>query len=60
MAKSLDWIAARTEAERVPCPHCHAPIGYTCRNHITGQEIHGLPAHTPRIKLAHQTPEPPY
>lgn len=59
MTKSADWHAQRTDAERVACPHCHAPAGTTCRNTHTGRPIHGLPAHTPRSMRARTTPRTP-
>ncbi|URC17675.1 hypothetical protein SEA_TARDUS_59 [Gordonia phage Tardus] len=52
MPKSADWHHQRTASLTVPCPHCRAPIGSVCRNNFTGRELHGLPAHTPRVRLA--------
>lgn len=55
MPKSADWHSQRTASLAVACPFCHAPAGTVCRNTFTGVELHGLPAHTPRTKLADDT-----
>lgn len=33
MTKSADWHAQRTDAERVACPHCHAPARHHLPKH---------------------------
>lgn len=43
----------RTQAERVPCPHCEVPAGQTCRNDTTGEPLNHQPAHVARINAAH-------
>ncbi|QAY16798.1 hypothetical protein SEA_TIAMOCELI_54 [Gordonia phage Tiamoceli] len=52
---SLDWHQTRTAAETVPCPYCRAPVGRTCRNKYTGQEV-SFPAHPDRVKLSADRP----
>ncbi|WP_282775800.1 hypothetical protein [Nocardia sp. CC201C] len=49
----LDWELTRQRAETVPCSHCHAAIGHTCRNRLANHRhlIHA-PAHDARIKAA--------
>ncbi|MEV0080946.1 hypothetical protein AB0H58_31425 [Nocardia neocaledoniensis] len=52
----LDWLQMRTDAERVPCPQCHAAAGETCHRPEphTGRRVllDRLPAHTVRINAA--------
>uniref|UniRef100_UPI0037CA6390 zinc finger domain-containing protein n=1 Tax=Micromonospora sp. NBC_00855 TaxID=2975978 RepID=UPI0037CA6390 len=51
----------RTDAEKVHCPHCHAPAGETCHRPEphTGVQVplDHLPAHTARIAAAANTQE---
>ncbi|GAA4845636.1 hypothetical protein GCM10023201_41220 [Actinomycetospora corticicola] len=54
--RDMDWHADRELANTVVCPPkpkgCNAPIGTTCRNFGTGQELENWPAHEARLKRA--------
>lgn len=44
----------RSEAEKVPCPECHAEPGVRCRNVHDGEPIEKQPAHWRRIRAAEE------
>lgn len=49
---NLDFLADREHAERIPCPHCRAPAGVTCRRAFDGKPVVNFAAHQIRIKRA--------
>jgi hypothetical protein len=56
-AGQLRNAAHRAQAERVPCPYCHAPAGQTCRNTTTGEPLDRMPAHPARLAATRPTTE---
>jgi hypothetical protein len=57
-SRTTDWHADREFANTVTCPPrpkgCAAPIGRTCRNTLTGDELVNQPAHEARMRRAEQ------
>lgn len=55
-SRTTDFHADREFANTVQCPPrpkgCNAPIGKTCRNLGTGDELVNWPAHEARVKRA--------
>jgi hypothetical protein len=52
-----DWAGSRiqADAQTILCPDCHAPIGQTCLNTITGKPLERFPAHINRINKSKES-----
>jgi hypothetical protein len=44
-----EWLQERDSAETEPCEYCAAPVGVSCSNPITGEQL-AAPAHWQRIR----------
>jgi hypothetical protein len=46
---------SQADAQTILCPDCHAPIGQTCLNTITGKPLERFPAHINRINKSKES-----